>query len=178
MTDRAQLAAAPPGDARLEVRRAELPSPEFARFLYTGVGGPWWWVDRLGWDFARWDVHLRRAELQLWVAWVRGTPAGFGELLRRGSEVELSYFGLMPDFMGQGIGPRLLHAVVARAWATDAEIARVHLSTCELDGPAARRTYERAGFRVYGERRERPVLPDEPLQPWPGARRPIARGQR
>jgi GNAT superfamily N-acetyltransferase len=175
MTSPDQLAEAPARDPRLEVRRAEIPSPEFARFLYSAVGGPWWWVDRLGWDFERWRVHLERRELQTWVGWIQGTPAGYGELLRRGSDVELSFFGLIPSFMGQGIGPRLLHAIVTRAWAQEGT-RRVHLSTCELDGPAARHTYARAGFAVYGQRRERPLLPDAPVEPWPGARRPAPAG--
>jgi GNAT superfamily N-acetyltransferase len=171
MTAPAQLTPAPPPDPALEVRRAEVPSPELARYLYTGVGGPWYWVDRLGWDWARWRGHLERPEVELWVGWHAGTPAGYGELVGQGEQVLLAYFGLLPDFIGRGIGPRLLHALVARAWTRARR--RVHLSTCSMDGPAARGTYARAGFQVYDERLERVSLPDAPPEPWPGARRPL-----
>ena len=173
MTAPEQLAPAPAPlpDGRFEVRRAELPSPELARFLYTAVGGPWYWVDRLGWDWARWQAHLDRPEVELWVGWEAGTPAGYGELVGQGEQVLLAYFGLLPQFIGRGLGPRLLHAVVARAW-TRAR-ARVHLSTCSLDGPAARKTYARAGFTPYDQRVERISLPDVPPEPWPDAHRPL-----
>jgi GNAT superfamily N-acetyltransferase len=176
MTDPGQLAPAPPADPELEVRRSEVPSPEFSRFLYTAVGGDWYWIDRLGWDHARWRAHVDRPEVETWVGWLRGTPAGYAELLRTVAAVEVVYFGLLRDFIGRGIGPRLLHAAVARAWAHGP--SEVRLSTCELDGPAALRTYERAGFRVYDRREERVLLPDASPGPWPGAGRqePETRG--
>jgi GNAT superfamily N-acetyltransferase len=169
MTDPGDLAPAPPADRELEVRRAEIPSPELSRFLYTAVGGDWFWVDRLGWDHARWQAHLERPGVETWVGWMRGTPAGYAELVRRADVVELAYFGLLRGFIGRGIGPRLLHAATARAWAL--RPARVRLSTCELDGPAALRTYQRAGFQVYDRREERVLLPDASPGPWPGAGR-------
>jgi hypothetical protein len=54
----------------------------------------------------------------------------------------------------------------------------VRLSTCELDGPAALRTYQRAGFSVYDRRQERSMLPDTAPGPWPGSGRaePETRG--
>jgi GNAT superfamily N-acetyltransferase len=103
---------------------------------------------------------------------VRGTPAGYAELVARDGIVEIAYFGLLRGFIGHGLGPRLLHAAVARAWGLGA--SRVRLSTCTLDAPAARRTYERAGFTVYDVREERVTLPEQPPGPWPGARRPPA----
>ena len=35
----------------LDIRQSETPSPELNRFLYTAVGGDWFWTDRLGWNF-------------------------------------------------------------------------------------------------------------------------------
>lgn len=31
----------------LSIQRMETPCPEFGRFLYTAVGGLWYWCDRL-----------------------------------------------------------------------------------------------------------------------------------
>ena len=156
MTDPAQLAPAPDADPALEVRQAELPSPELSRALYAGVGSDWYWIDRLGWTWSRWHEHLARAELETWVAWLRGTPAGFAELEHDGDAVELVSFGLLPAFIGRGLGPQVLDAVLRRAWAL--EPRRVWVHTCSLDGPAALRTYQRRGF----DRLRRAHAPDDP----------------
>jgi GNAT superfamily N-acetyltransferase len=172
MTDPAQLAPAPEPDPGLEVRQAELPSPELSRMLYAGVGSDWYWTDRLDWTWERWHERLARADVETWVGWVRGTPAGYAELERQGEDVELVSFGLLPAFIGRGLGTRLLDAALRRAWALGPK--RVWVHTCSLDGPAALRTYQGRGLEVYDERTHAQVVPDEPLEPWPGAvrRRP------
>jgi GNAT superfamily N-acetyltransferase len=169
MTGPAQLAPAPDRDPELEVRQAELPSPELSRALYAGVGGDWYWMDRLNWSWARWHEHLARPELETWLAWLRGTPAGFAELEHDGDAVELVSFGLLPAFIGRGIGPRLLDAVLRRAWELGPR--RVWVHTCSLDGPAALANYRGRGFEVYDERLGTADLP-EALELWPGAARP------
>lgn len=45
-------------DTPVEIVRAELPSPELSRFLYTAVGGDLFWVDRLPWTWQRWRDWL------------------------------------------------------------------------------------------------------------------------
>ena len=39
----------------LEIKRLGQPSPEFNRFLYTAVGGDWYWVERLSWTYRQWQ---------------------------------------------------------------------------------------------------------------------------
>ena len=170
MTDPGQLAAAPEPDPDLEVRQAELPSPELSRMLYTGVGSDWYWTDRLGWSWERWHAWLARPEVETWVAWVRGSPAGYAELELQGDAVELVSFGLLPGFIGRGLGTRLLDAALRRAWALGPK--RVWVHTCSLDGPAALRTYQARGLEIYDERTHAQVLPADRPQPWPGAQRP------
>ena len=155
--------------ADLEIRQARIPSPEFNRFLYTAVGGDWYWTDRLGWTHRRWLDYLNRPELETWVAYVGGTPAGYFELEQQaGGDVELAYFGLLPQFIGRGLGGLLLTRAVERAWATGAR--RVWLHTCTLDHPAALAAYQARGFRVYKEETEEKELPDVSQGPWPGWR--------
>jgi len=170
MTDPAQLAPAPEPDPALELRQVELPAPEFARALYAAVGADHFWTDRLTWSFERWRERLAREEVELWVGYVDGTPAGMAELEREGDSVELTVFGLLPAFVGRGLGPRLLDLAIRRAWAMEPE--RVWLHTCSLDSPAALGTYERRGFTRYDEHHRRRSVPDTPPQPWPGADRP------
>jgi len=155
--------------AELVVTRAELPSPQLGRFLYTAVGGDWYWSGRLGWSYERWLAHLDRPEVQTWVGAVQGTPAGYVELERHpDSGVELVCFGLLPEFVGRGLGGHLLTEGVRRAWAMGA--GWVWLHTCTLDGPHALANYQARGFRVVRRETRPQRLPDAPPGPWPGAR--------
>jgi GNAT superfamily N-acetyltransferase len=170
MTDRGQFHPARTPSTHLELMRVELPSPELNRFLYAAVGADWWWYSRLTWDYARWMAYLDRADLETWVAYVRGAPAGYFELERQpGDAVELAYFGLMPTFIGKGIGGALLSAAIARAW--DMGAARVWVHTCTLDHPQAVRNYESRGFKIFKVEEQIEELPDHALEPWPGAKR-------
>jgi GNAT superfamily N-acetyltransferase len=160
-------AAACPNPAAVFVR-AEIPSPELSRFLYTAVGGPWFWLGRLDWDFRQWMAYLDRPALETWLLSVRGTPAGYVELEAQADDaIEIVLFGLLPSFVGQGLGRYFLSAAVARAWARGAQ--RVWLHTCSLDGPHALANYQARGFVVYDQRTQVMELPDISPGPWPGA---------
>jgi ribosomal protein S18 acetylase RimI-like enzyme len=170
MLGRDQLRPAAPPGSGARVIQAVVPSPELNRFLYTAVGGDWYWIDRLGWDLARWRAYVARPELQTWVLYVSGTPAGYVELDAQPAEsndVEIASFGLLPRFVGQGLGKYLLSFGVERAWEIDPR--RVWLHTCSLDGPHALANYRARGFQVYDERRHVQEFPDRPPGPWPGA---------
>ncbi|MET9336561.1 GNAT family N-acetyltransferase [Nonomuraea sp. NPDC003804] len=175
------LIPAKPPRLPVEVVRAEVPSPEFSRFLYTAVGGDWQWTDRLGWTYDEWMAYLTRPGLETWVAWHRGTPAGYLELdPQPGAQVEIAYFGLLPFAMGEGVSGHLLSVGTARAWDLASRwpdlpaTERVWMHTCTLDGPAALANYRARGFEVYDERLNEPGDEDEGETPgpWPGARRP------
>ncbi|MFE9374755.1 GNAT family N-acetyltransferase [Streptomyces sp. NPDC006711] len=166
-------AAEPAGD--VTVVRAEVPSPEFSRFLYTAVGGDIRWTDRLGLTYAQWERLLAEPGTETWVAYERGTPAGYVELQAQpGGAVEIVYFGLLPAFRGRRIGGHLLTQGVRRAWdlagrwpglpATE----RVWLHTCSLDGEHAMDNYVRRGFKLFDTRQEQADEVAAP-GPWPGA---------
>jgi ribosomal protein S18 acetylase RimI-like enzyme len=152
------------------VTQAEIPSPEFSRFLYTSVGGDWYWRDRLRWNYAKWQTYLNNPGLQTWVAYVCGTPAGYVELLHEPenqNSIEIAYFGLLKAFIGQGIGKHLLSVGIEKAWAMGGD--RVWVHTCSLDGPYALKNYEARGFRCYDTRTHVEQLPPEAIGPWVGA---------
>jgi ribosomal protein S18 acetylase RimI-like enzyme len=163
-----ELRPAPRPSQQACVVRAEVPSPELSRFLYTAVGGRWYWIDRLSWDYGRWQSHLERPEVETWLVLLAGTPAGYVELEAQADDnVEIAYFGVMPRFIGQGLGGYLLTAGVERAWARGAR--RVWVHTCSLDGPHALANYQARGFRVYDRDTRVVDLPPESPGPWPGA---------
>jgi GNAT superfamily N-acetyltransferase len=158
------------GTARLDVRRAEIPSPELNRFLYVSVGSPWWWHERLAWDRERWMLWLDRPEVETWVGYLAGTPAGYFELeAQPGGAVEIVYFGLLPSFIGRRLGAELLAAAVARAW--ELASTRVWVHTCTLDHPSALPNYQARGFRVYDAVEKMAHLPDVRPTPWPALAR-------
>ncbi|MCL2731515.1 MAG: GNAT family N-acetyltransferase [Actinomycetia bacterium] len=155
-TDRDELRpAAAPAVPGVGIARAEVPSGDLGRFLYAAVGGDVSWIDRLPWPVEQWQAHLERPGAELWVAYERGTPAGYIELdAQDEGAVEIVYFGLLPAFRGRGIGGHLLSYGTARAWDLAGrwpgrpETRRVWLHTCSLDGPHALGNYQRRGFRV------------------------------
>ncbi|WP_432156278.1 MULTISPECIES: GNAT family N-acetyltransferase [unclassified Streptomyces] len=174
-TSPADLLPAAAPDEEVVVTRAEVPSPEFSRFLYASVGGDIRWVDRLGWSYARWREHLTRPGVETWVAYERGTPAGYVELTPGDDGVvEIEYFGLIPAFRGRRIGGHLLSYGTARAWDLAerwpglAETKRVWLHTCSLDGEHAMANYQRRGFRLFDTKVEEQRAVAAP-GPWPGA---------
>lgn len=161
------------------VARAEVVSPELNRYLYTAVGGDWYWMDRLGWTWPEWHAWLSRPGVETWLALDRGTPVGYAELDGAGGdpgEVELAYFGLLPPFVGRGLGGHLLTEALRRAWtladrAPVEPTRRVWVHTCTNDGPAALVNYQARGMRLYRTEKETAELPDTPPGPWPGAKR-------
>lgn len=133
--------------------RADPPSVSFYRYLYDTVGAPWHWYERRQMRDAALRAIIENAGVEVYVAYVRGSPAGYVELDRRiANEVELAYFGLMPECIGRGLGPWLLNWGLRRAWSVDA--SRVWLHTCTLDHPSALAMYQRAGFKVYDRQSE------------------------
>jgi GNAT superfamily N-acetyltransferase len=138
--------AAPGGTVRLE-RLSWCPA-SFYLFLYLQVGGPYAWRDRAGWPATRIDAHLARPEIEIWLLTRGGAPAGYFELERHVDDgsVEIAYFGLLPEAVGQRLGGWLLGEATRCAWAHDPR--RVWLHTCTLDHPAALPNYLARGFRI------------------------------
>jgi GNAT superfamily N-acetyltransferase len=98
------------------------------------------------------------------VAYLSGTPVGYFELeTQAGNEVELAYFGLLPTFIGRGLGSELLATAIERAWQREPN--RVWLHTCSLDHPRALQNYQSQGFKPYKIEEEIRQLPDARLDP-------------
>ena len=92
MTSPEELRPSRAEGAELLLMQAEIPCPQLNRFLYTAVGSDWLWIDRLPWTDAEWLAYLNRPELETWVGYVAGTPAGYFELEKQpGDNVEIAY---------------------------------------------------------------------------------------
>jgi GNAT superfamily N-acetyltransferase len=140
-------AVAPPR-ADVAVLRAHMPTASFYRYLYDHVGAPWLWYERREMSDQRLLQVVRDPAVEVQVLYVGGVPAGYAELDGRvDGEVELVYFGLIPEFIGLGLGSYFLAWTVARAW--DRGPRRLWVHTCSLDHPRALSAYLAAGFAEY-----------------------------
>ncbi len=139
----------PPAPMRpLALLRANAPTLSFYRYLYNTVGEPWLWHERRALDDAGLAAIVQDRRVEIFVLYADGVPAGYFELDRRQEpEVELSFLGLVPEFIGQGLGRYLLGGAVATAWT--GPTTRVWLHTCGFDHPRALSYYQRAGFAPY-----------------------------
>src|SRR5262249_8037529 len=150
MTDPADLRPSLRPGVNMDIRQVKIPCPQFNRFFYTAVGGDWFWIDRLKWTFDQWLAYVDRPVLQTWAAYVEGTTAGYFELeMQPGAQVEIAYFGLLPPFVGQGLGGQLLTAAVQSAWEMEAHRGWLH--SCSLDHPETPSNYQARGFRIFKE---------------------------
>ena len=141
----------------LTVLHAQQPSVPHYRFLYDAVGKEYNWLSRRKLSDDELATILQDPLNEVHVLHVDGSPAGFAELDRRQpDEVELVQFGLMPDFIGQGIGKWFLQWTIDKAWSYQPK--RFWLHTCTLDHPAALPTYKNAGFVHYKEEKVRREL--------------------
>jgi ribosomal protein S18 acetylase RimI-like enzyme len=152
MTRRPRLPAPPPPALKLAVLRAPSISVPFYRYLYNTVGGPWLWYERQRLSDDVLAAVIRHPEVDVYVLYADGEPAGYAELDRRAMpDIELAYFGLIPAFIGQRLGPWFLHWVVDAAWTREPQRLWVH--TCNLDHPRAIAHYQRAGFVPFKQER-------------------------
>jgi len=135
----------------LTIRQVLPVCPEFNWFLHEAVGAEFRWGGRETWREAEWTEYASRPQLQTWVGYVAGTPAGYFEIEKQDdNSVRIHCFGLLSRFFGAGIGGHLLTECVLRAW--DLEANRVWLSTCSHDHPHAVQNYQARGFRIVEER--------------------------
>ncbi len=148
MRSPAELQPARCDDPRVRIEQMHECPPSLYRTLYVEVGKNYHWIDRLPWTDEQIAAHLNQPEITLWLMTYDGETAGYFELRRcEDDSVEIAYFGLLPGFLGRGLGKHLLTCATERAWADGAN--RVWLHTCTLDDKAAMPNYLKRGFRPF-----------------------------
>ncbi|MBL8837492.1 MAG: GNAT family N-acetyltransferase [Alphaproteobacteria bacterium] len=158
MTAAPRVPAPPPPALKLAVLRAEPISVPFYRYLYNTVGETWLWWDRRRMSDATLAAIIGDKAVEVYVLYVNGEPAGFIELDRRDEgAIAIAYFGLMPHFIGRGLGPWFLHWGIDVAWRY--KPARLTVSTCTLDHPKALALYQRMGFEPVRQSKRQMVHP-------------------
>jgi GNAT superfamily N-acetyltransferase len=140
----------PPPRESIAVVHAKKPPVAYYRFLYDAVGRDYDWTSRKKLTDAALAAIIHDPRDEVHVLMAGGVPAGFAELDRRvEGEIELVQFGLMPEFVGQGLGRYFLQWTIDKAWSYKPR--RFWLHTCTKDHPAALPNYLKAGFAIYKE---------------------------
>ena len=137
-------------DGRFHIQEKIERDWRFNRDLYLAVGQMWSWNDKRVWSDEQWKEYGLAPELRTFAAYYDNALAGYYEL-RRSDEggVEIAYFGLLPEFIGRGLGGPLLTSAIEEAWQTSPPITRVWVHTCNLDHPSALGNYQARGMVIY-----------------------------
>src|SRR5262245_30914427 len=107
--------------ADLEVRELTQPDWRFNREMYFKVGEQWKWIDKRPWTDEQWKEYASDPNLRTFGGYCGGEVAGYFELKRtvnkeptteNGEAIEIAYFGLLPEFIGRGLGSALLTSAI------------------------------------------------------------------
>jgi len=140
----------PPAEAHA-IMRAHNPTVSFYRYLYHTIGEHYVWWERRAITDEELAELIHAENVEVYVLYVEGNPAGYYELvsLEDNGEIEIGYFGLLPEFVGRRLGAYLLRVAIDDAWSRNP--SRVIVNTCTLDHPNALPNYQRAGFVPYAQ---------------------------
>lgn len=133
--------------AGFEIRQVETPCPEFNWFLHEAIGAHHRWGGRESWTAADWRDYVASEQIETWVAYLNGSPAGYYELeFADGAAARIACLGLLPRHIGQGFGAHLLSHAAGRCWQRGAN--RIWLKTSSDDHTHALPNYHARGFRT------------------------------
>jgi GNAT superfamily N-acetyltransferase len=113
-----------------------------------GAAHDWKSASRTEREWAAWFAeHPGRT---FWLLSFESEPAGMVSYdLDPGGAAEIATFGLLPEFVGKGLGGFALTVGVQQAWALAPSVNRVWLHTSTFDHPRALPNYHRRGFRTF-----------------------------
>jgi GNAT superfamily N-acetyltransferase len=142
-----ELAEEPAPDGFALVR-VEKPDLAWYRMLYRRIGENWLWFSRIVMGDDQLAAILHDPLVEVYLLRHQSDDAGLLELdCRQLPEVELAFFGLVPERIGKGTGGYLIREGIRRACRHNP--SRFWLHTCTLDSPQALRFYQSVGFRAY-----------------------------
>lgn len=122
--------------------------------LYHAIGDDWLWFGRLQKSDAEIEAIIYAPTTKLRYLYdAHDQPLGLLETQQQGDDtVEISYFGIVPQATGKGLGPVMMENGLAEAWTPTTKRAWLH--TCTFDSPHALGFYQKMGFKPYKQRFE------------------------
>ncbi len=134
---------------RFQIRETER-DWRFNRDLYIRVGEQWDWVDKRSWTDVQWREYAMAPALTTFAGYYDEALTGYFELRRdTAGGIEIAYFGLLPEWIGRGLGGALLTSAIEKAWHMEPNPLRVWVHTCNRDHPQALANYQARGMVVY-----------------------------
>lgn len=128
--------------------------------LFLGVGLPYSWGERLLWDNNDWNKYINNPNIHFYIGFANNSLVGYFEMCQHNSaEVEIKYFGLLPEFIGKGYGGAFLSHAIKQAYILGAQ--KVWLHTCEFDSEIAVKNYVSRGFKIVKEYYSEEYVPTE-----------------
>ncbi len=152
MRDPSQLRVADgrSGNEAFAVRELKEPDWRFNREMYLKVGEQWRWIDKRLWSDDEWREYASDTGLRTFAGYADDKLAGYYELHRdENNAIEIAYFGLLPGFIGRGLGSALLTSAIENAWNWPPRPSRVWVHTCNRDHPQALANYQARGLEIY-----------------------------
>jgi GNAT superfamily N-acetyltransferase len=137
---------------------AEQPPVWYFLALYDAVGAEYEWTDQHDRPRDEFAAFLADPAVTLYTLVRAGWPHGFFVIdAREGATVDLAYFGLVPEAIGQGLGWFLLGTAVHSAWDLPG-VTRLTVNSNSFDHPRALPLYQKAGFVPVRRENHRRVL--------------------
>ncbi len=131
----------------IEVKENQSISVDFFLSIYERVGKNYEWTDQFLKDRQEVQSFIENKHVQFFELYFDGSLAGFFVLdFRVNSTCDLSYFGLIPDYIGKGLGSFMLRYAILTAWNKD--INKMLVNTNTLDHERALALYKKNGFQT------------------------------
>ncbi|WP_181701848.1 GNAT family N-acetyltransferase [Chthonobacter albigriseus] len=117
--------------------------------LYVEIGFEWLWTSRLLLSDDQLLERLHKPGTVTFTPLKDERRMGVLEMDYADPEnPEVSFFGLVPEAIGGGVGKWLMDQAIRMAWSRP-ETKRLWLHTCHFDSPQALPFYLRMGFKPY-----------------------------
>ena len=141
------------------VESSEISSGTFLQ-LYEKVGRQYEWTDQFLCKRSKVDSFITSKKVNFYQMLVNNDISGFFVLDFRVCKVcDLSYFGLLPIYIGKGLGSYMLRYAILTAWGQDIEKMTVNTNT--LDHRNALPLYKKYGFTTIRVEKHERILSND-----------------
>lgn len=148
MTSPDQLIAGKSPPTAITLERVDATALALIRSTHDRIATPHHWSS-LGWSEQQWLNLMGRPGVGCWIARVGADVIGMILMERQvRGDVEITKFGLVPEWVGREFGGHLLALATRLAWGFG-EVDRVWLATTSIDHPHALGNYRNRGFRPF-----------------------------
>ena len=131
----------------IEVKESPEISVEAFLSLYEKVGKNYEWTDQFLKGKEEVGSFLEHDSVKVFQLYFDRSLAGFFVLDFRINKIcDLSYFGLIPDYLGNGLGSYMIKYAILTAWNRD--IKKMLVNTNTLDHERALTLYKKYGFQI------------------------------